>query len=91
MSSQTRGNRLKNLEERIKRLEGKYELSLDYELETDEKISNLYDTVKKLASGVKQVEVNYDYRKKAQTKKTKKSKKSKKSIRSHKKRKTRRN
>lgn len=77
MSSQTRDNR-KNLKERIKRLEEKYDLSLDYELETDEKISNLFDTVKKLASGEKQVEVNYDYRKKAKTKKrTKKSKKNK--------------
>ena len=47
MSSQTRGN-IKNLEERIKRLEEKYDLSLDYELETDEKISNLFDTVKNL-------------------------------------------
>ena len=77
MSSQTRGNRLKNLEKRILRLEERYELSLDYELETDQKISNLFDTVKKLASGEKQVEVNYDYRKKAQTKKSKKSKKNK--------------
>jgi hypothetical protein len=77
MSSQTLDNR-KNLKERIKRLEEKYDLSLDYELETDEKISNLFDTVKKLASGEKQVEVNYDYRKKAKTKKrTKKSKKNK--------------
>ena len=74
MSSETRGNRLKNIERRIKRLEDKYDLSLHYELETDEKISNLFDTVKKLASGKKQVEVNYDYRKKALTKKSKRKK-----------------
>ena len=46
MSSETRGNRLKNIERRIKRLEDKYDLSLHYELETDEKIRNLFDNVK---------------------------------------------
>ena len=85
MSSETRGKRLKNIEGRLKRLEDKYDLSLDYEIETDEKISNLYNTLK-IVSAKLGVDMDYDYRK-ANIKKRSKRKKNK----SRKKRKTRRN
>lgn len=88
MSSGTSGDGLQKIKKRIKRLEEKYELSLDYELETDDKISNLYETLKIISAQIG-VDMNYDYRKKGSTKKRSKRRKTKK--KSRKRKKTKRN
>lgn len=86
MSSETQSDNYRKIKKRIKRLEDRYKLSLDYEIETDRKISNLYNTLK-IVSAKLGVDIDYDYRK-ANTKKKSKHKKTKKESR--KKRKTKR-
>lgn len=76
MSSETQVDRIKNLNKRIKLLEEKYKLSLDYEIETDDKITNLYETLKIISSRLG-IDMNYDYRKANVKKLKKKSKKNK--------------
>jgi hypothetical protein len=89
MSSETQIDEYKKLSRRIKKLEREVKarnaLAIDYELEMDNKISNLYNTLK-IVSAKLGVDMDYDYRK-ANIKKRSKRKKNK----SRKKRKTRRN
>jgi len=91
MSSETQTDNYRKLKIRIKKLEGEVEarnsLAIDYEVENDNKISNLYNTLKIVSAKIG-VDIDYDYRK-ARTKKKSKRKKTKK--KSRKKRKTRRN
>lgn len=89
MDSETQTDDYRKLKRRIKKLEGEVKarnaLAIDYEVENDNKISNLYNTLK-IVSAKLGVDIDYDYRKANTKKKRKKTKK-----RSHKKRKTRRN
>jgi len=76
MGSEIQVDRYKKLNKRIKKLEDRYSLSLDYEIETDSKISNLYNTLKILSAKFG-VDMDYDYRKANIKKLKKKSKKNK--------------
>jgi hypothetical protein len=88
MSSETQTDEYKKLCRRIKKLErevkARNSLAIDYEVEMDNKISNLYNTLK-IVSAKLGVDMDYDYRK-ANIKKRSKRKKNK----SRKKRKTKR-
>jgi len=90
MDSETQ-KELKILKRSIKKLEGVVEarnlLAIDYEVENDNKISNLYNTLK-IVSAKLGVHVDYNYTK-ANLKKRSKRKKTKK--KSRKKKRTRRN